>query len=858
MKRFISLLTGLCLTTIIVAADILPSTQVKANNDENQADNIEYGAELDELKKVIATADSLIDLQGLIASKDEGEYKALKVAITKGRELLKSENTTALIALKKIEEINFLSIKYRKQYPLFLIDSISNITTNGTLNFSDDSNGWKTGDYPKESRTRIIATADDAQVGIGNATTLTEISAIISDLEKGFKELYNSCINRTHKLPTRFTADDGLPGTNEDGDPNKSYIWDSPLFYLNEPTDKIRITVTKATKQDNYAGSGTVMFCLGEFELYDAKGELIPLREDMFETNSLYSSDGGGIPSLIDGNHNTWYHSAYNASHDITPGQGEYSYVQVNLDEKISTFRYRMVGRPSAQYNRAPTDLGITAGDTYDPNNIYIQDPYDLKVIEKITDISQITSGGHYVLYGNMGKFDDDKIVGEGTGYYTGLTPYKYKQPHSCCLFTFEDAGDNKYFIHSLSENYYIKKPNTYESANSTYFKQEAATFTIQEHETHEDMFYIYNTGIVEDEYDENDGKEATFLLQDWGYEMGTTPIASLDAQTDLDGQSEWEIYKVSVGSFGTMWLESVLASIETMGFDYTAFGDNPGQYTGEGIDEFNEAYTQALALIDTHDVYAAKAAADKLQANMEALSTLEINPIITGGAYYIVSTYKAFYENQQKEMAIFTDINDNADSNIKSDNQPYWGTFLGEGEEDVKENFIWIVEECNTENIETTYGDTYAYLKNVATGEYLGTSDSYSINLPMSKTPCPYFFRSAGGVKYNIGSIDAQKNFVENSGTHYALHIPDHDDGKANKGHVCLWRYNTEQSRWRLIKATLTSIDNIAEGEEGEILSKTYYSIDGGILDAPQKGLNIIKIVYTNGTTKTKKVLIK
>ncbi|MBR7134786.1 MAG: hypothetical protein IKC85_04455, partial [Bacteroidaceae bacterium] len=82
MKRFISLLTGLCLTTIIVAADILPSTQAKANNDENQADNIEYGAELDELKKVIATADSLIDLQGLIASKDEGEYKALKAAIT--------------------------------------------------------------------------------------------------------------------------------------------------------------------------------------------------------------------------------------------------------------------------------------------------------------------------------------------------------------------------------------------------------------------------------------------------------------------------------------------------------------------------------------------------------------------------------------------------------------------------------------------------------------------------------------------------------------------------------------------------------------------------------------------------------
>ncbi len=819
--------------------------------------NIKGTAIESELEKVIAVADSLITLQGYIEDQDEGEFEELKAAVASGRELLNSENIAADAAVKKTNDIDLLTAQYRKQYLFVLVDSITYLLEEADLKFTDGSDGWSVGSYPEQYREPLSVLIDDANVRADEVTALVDISLMIADLEEGLKNLYASRVDRVYKLPMRFTEEDGLPGERENGNSSGSYLWDTPILYLSEPTDIIRITVTKATRQDNYNGSGTVMFCLGEFELYDAAGELIPLREDMFEVNSLCSTDGGGIAALVDGNHGTWFHTAYSDNHDILPSAGEYSYVQVNLDEEISAFRYRMVSRANNSYNRAPIDFGITTGETYNPDDVPVQDPYNLQILEKVTDVSQITDGGHYILYGNLSKFDGDEVVGEGSGYYSGINIYESKYPHSSCLFTFEDAGDGKFYLHSLSKNYYVKQPTTWANVNSTYFKNEAAAFTIKEHESHEDMFYIYYTGLVDDEFNELDGTEAVFPLQDWGNNMGTCPLASLDEQFELDGQSEWDIYKVSVDNFGIMWLQSVLASVEASGFTPDALGENPGQYSGAGVTEFKDALIAAQALADTKDVAAAKAAADKLQANIEALSTLEVNPIVIGGEYYIVSTNAKFYDIQQKEMAIFSDVNDEADLEVTSTHQPYWGTLLDENN-GTKEEFTWIIEAGDTMNIETTPGDLYVYLKNKATGEYIGTSRKYSTRLPMSETPVLYYFRSSGGIKYNIGAYYALEDIADQYQTWRYLHILGHDDGKASWGHICIWSPNAEESRWKLVNAGTTSINNTVDNVEGEIISTTYYSTDGKISATPVKGINIVKSVYANGAVKTKKIIVK
>ena len=811
------------------------------------------------LQAAINVADSLVAIQGFIEDEDDGEYEALTTAIAEGRAIIASDNADADEAVRKTSQIDLLSAQYRKQYLYLLTDSIEYLINEAGLTFTDGSDGWSVGAYPEQYVDRLISLVDAANIRIDHLTALVDVTLMIEELTAGLGEFYASRVERVYSLPMRFTEKDGLPGEREGGNVNNSYIWDTPVLYLSEPTDVLRITVTKATKQDMYSGSGTVMFCLGELEIYDAAGELIPLREDMIEVNSLCSTDGGGIAALVDGNHSTYFHTAYSSNHDILPASGEYSYVQVTLDEEISAVRYRMVSRANNSYNRAPVDFGITTGDTYNPDDVPEQDPYNLKVIEKVTDVSQIVDGGFYILYGNLNKFDPDgtEVIGEGSGYYAGLNVYESKYPNSVCLFTFEDAGDGKFYLHSLSKDYYVKTPNVWGDVSSTYFKKDAAAITIKENASHDDMFNFICRGIVEDESSELYGEEATFLLQDWGGGMGSCPFADIENELfEFDGQSEWEIYKVSVDNFGVMWLQSVLSAVSAAGFTADAFGNNPGQYNGAGVPAFKEALVAAQALADTNDAAAAKKAADALQSNIEALADMDIVPIVYGNEYYIVSTYSEFYKNSGAEMAIFVGKNDKADPAVTSEHQPYWGTFLDEANGTV-DAYTWIVEEGDTSAIETMENCKYMYLKNKETGEYMGVWDTWSVRLPMSDTKTLFFARSAGGVKYNIGSCYAIDNFTENNETHYALHILGHDDGKANWGHICLWHYNAEQSRWKFILANETSIgDDIVDDAEGEVVSVTYYSADGKVAATPFNGVNIVKTVYANGKIKTSKVI--
>lgn len=815
------------------------------------------------LQKVVATADSLLTLQGFLENEDDGEYEALQDAVESGRSLLAGESLDAGEVIKKTNEIDLLTAEYRKQYLFVLIDSIEYVLNDAGLTFTDGSDGWTIGSYPDTYEIALGTLVDDANIQLDNITALVDISQMIERLEGGLNNLYASRVEKVYSLPMRFTEKDGLPGVRENNNVNNSYIWDTPLLYLNTPTDVVRITVTKEISNAIYSGSGTAFYCLGELEFYDAVGELIPITEDMIEVNSLNSTDGGGIAALVDGNHGTWYHAAYGDDQDIVPGIGEYAYIQVTFEEPLSAFRYRMVSRANNTYNRAPVDFGITDGSEYDPDDIPIQDPYNLKVLEKVTDVSQITDGGFYVLYGNLNKFDADgvEVVGEGSGYYSGINVYQSKYPHSCCLYTFEDAGDGKFYLHSLSEDIYVTHPKSWTAASATYFKKNAAAFSVVENANHPDMFNIYSRALVDDELSDLYGEEVNFLLQDWGEGMGVCPIADLETDLfELDGQSEWEIYKVSVDNFGVMWLQSVLAAVESSGFTPDAFGVNPGQYSGAGVDAFKDALLKAQALADTKDAAAAKAAADVLQANIEALSTAKVNPIVIGAEYYIVSRYDQFYALQGKEMAIFAAENDLADPAVVSENQPYWGTLLDEANCPV-DAYKWIFEQGDSTVVdEPVEGDVYVYLKNKSTGDWMGTWETFSVRLPMSETPLLYIIRSVGTQNYILGSYDGMINFTSYASSHPYLHMLGHDDGKTNWGHMCLWNYSGDQSKWKLIYVDPNTAvgDDVVDDVEGEVVSVTYYTTDGKVSAAPVKGVNIVKSVYANGAVKTKKMIVR
>ena len=142
---------------------------------------------------------------------------------------------------------------------------------------------------------------------------------------------------------------------------------------------------------------------------------------------------------------------------------------------------------------------------------------------------------------------------------------------------------------------------------------------------------------------------------------------------------------------------------------------------------------------------------------------------------------------------------------------------------------------------------DTY-YIKNVATGEYLGSSET--LNAPIASTV------ERGTAFKIIYRGDASFEIVNAADESKALYISNHNNGDATIGDVVYNTYAEEYSRWnlRLLNSNPTAISApVAEGDE--IVSVHYYTPAGISVKAPVKGMNIVKYVYANGVIKSEKI---
>ena len=104
---------------------------------------------------------------------------------------------------------------------------------------------------------------------------------------------------------------------------------------------------------------------------------------------------------------------------------------------------------------------------------------------------------------------------------------------------------------------------------------------------------------------------EVYYMMQDWGSYIGMFTIDSL-AKDDVDGESDWFIYRISMERSGLYELKSVSAAISDVGVDFEYVGDAVGMYSGKGVDELINAVNKAQALWESNDDAACKTAADE------------------------------------------------------------------------------------------------------------------------------------------------------------------------------------------------------------------------------------------------------
>ena len=109
-------------------------------------------------------------------------------------------------------------------------------------------------------------------------------------------------------------------------------------------------------------------------------------------------------------------------------------------------------------------------------------------------------------------------------------------------------------------------------------------------------------------------------------------------------------------------------------------------------------------------------------------------------------------------------------------------------------------------------------------------------------------------------GSLTAEQRAKTRSAAHYdkSVDISSLPDGKII---VIVNVVDTDnkviavRSQSLMKSSGSTSIESMVDKTNGSVTSVTYYDAMGRKLNAPAKGLNIVKVVYENGTVQTMKI---
>lgn len=147
-------------------------------------------------------------------------------------------------------------------------------------------------------------------------------------------------LNKTTILKGSYLDENGLAHFK-----SKTYTFDYPL-------QKVRFVIKESGANTVAANNnGYPHVAISEFSMYDASGDPIDLTEDLITSNADYnalnaSTDGQGISGLIDGDYNTYFHSAYKN------GPADYHYIEVTLPgDDYYAFSFKMSARSNSDFH---------------------------------------------------------------------------------------------------------------------------------------------------------------------------------------------------------------------------------------------------------------------------------------------------------------------------------------------------------------------------------------------------------------------------------------------------------------------------------------------------------------------------
>lgn len=361
-------------------------------------------------------------------------------------------------------------------------------------------------------------------------------------------------------------------------------------------------------------------------------------------------------------------------------------------------------------------------------------------------------------------------------------------------------------------------------------------------------------------------------MMQDWGADkyIGMYPLVSFD-EDDVDGESDWSIYRISMQNRGRFELKSVAAAIKKEGVDFEYIGEAVGMYSGNNVVELVNAVNKAEALTGSNDNAACKVAADELQHLLQtAVRTLEMNELVSGQDYVIRSANEGFipYHGDTK-LAMYVGPSNYEETQRDSETMLWWTYEYAYGLDSAAYHFTFIEDTVKLEGDSKEAGWGKYIIKNVLVDKYIVPEQGYSKNLVVDEydvEDAPRIYVTPGdkpGVRRFVGA-DAWRT-ADNIYSYFEVRTGgggyNSGDYTAHYGHVALWYFLGETAQWTIIPVakTTSSIDEIVTAKpQGEVVSVLYFTPAGVAIDKPVKGVNIVTTVYANGVVESKKIFVK
>lgn len=721
----------------------------------------------------------------------------------------------------------------------------------------------------------------------------------LGSLEQAFDTFESGKISFV-QLPLFYGEKDGLPGTVSSID---TRTWTSPSIRFQEPINSFRITFARSMNfNGGVVGSQDRAVVLGELIIMDADGNRVAMTGDNVVTNAIEPNEGS-LNGLFDGTFDAsgnltneigdFYHSPWSDANGWD--SNEYIYFDITLPQPMDGIKFAFHSRKgNKSFN--PADICVGAyGEEYDPIAAS-PNTYNARIGKQVTSAEDITDWGVYAIQGIINTNPNTDAVAEPIEpmWYAGETTFHKSVVREDCAYFFTKNADGTFKIMSIGESKYWTA-----GGGLTSYSTEAGNIHIVP-STNAD-FAGQNTLVLYTDVENPEPQGAQFeyvdedseleiivdsvgvtcpynVLMDWGagyglaarvcidYQPGVTPanygeqaenveillenpalLASGSAGDYLhfnktSGEGEWKIYKLSLDNPYYYWATSLATVAEGLGF---IAGNNPGEYANLGTFATDLAAVQAV--VENNDYAGAEAAAKTLAATLEAMSGGEYtqNPV-TEGVYAIITDARgANHVLNVNENGELKTVTASAETDFTKGTAL---TYLFQLEVPANIDEFLLNEEITEEQKDKVFT-----IKHIHTGNYIiaGDGTSQPVSVGDDKDQAGAFLFTGGATNYF--TIAKVNNYEGNNQLH-----------ESNWGDGTVLHWNGEPtansaSGWRLVRVDVdpTSVDSIVT-EGSEVVSVKYYTAGGAESAAPVKGINVVTIVYSNGVTETKKVVVE